>query len=213
MEKEELINKFIEMVLVENEKFNLTAITNIEEFKKRHIEDSLSPSKVFDFSNKEILDLGSGAGFPGIPLAIYYPSSKFYLVEPIEKRATFLNSVKKSLLLDNVEVINKRMEVLPKIKKYDVIVSRAVSELSILLELSIPYLKIDGILLAYKGKKGEEELIKAKNALKVLNAKVVDIQKEKINDNDERNNLFIRKEKECDSIYPRLYQKIKKKPL
>lgn len=213
MEKEELISKFINLVLLENKKFNLTAVTNIEEFKNRHIEDSLAPSKVFDFSNKEILDLGSGAGFPGIPLAIYNPSSKFYLVEPIEKRASFLKMVKDTLLLDNVEIINKRMEELPKSKKYDLIVSRAVSELSILLELSIPYLKVGGILIAYKGKKGEEELIKAKNALKILNAKVINIQKEKINNNDERNNIFIIKEKECDSIYPRLYQKIKKKPL
>lgn len=213
MEKEELISKFINLVLLENEKFNLTAVTNLEEFKNRHIEDSLAPSKVFDFSNKKILDLGSGAGFPGIPLAINNPSSEFYLVEPIEKRAMFLKMVKDVLLLENVKVINKRMEELPKNDKYDVIVSRAVSELPILLELSIPYLKIGGILIAYKGKKGKEELLKAKNALKVLNATVIKIQKEKINNNDERNNIFIKKEKECDPIYPRLYQKIKKKPL
>ncbi len=213
MEKEELITKFIELVLEENEKFNLTAITDVDEFKSRHIEDSLSSMKVFGYQNKEVLDLGSGAGFPGIPLAIYNPDASFTLVEPLEKRAIFLKKVKDILKLDNVVVLNKRMEELKKDKKYDVIVSRAVSELSILLELSIPYLKVEGILIAYKGKKGEEELKNASNALKILNSKVINIQKEKINDYDVRNNIFIQKLKETDNIYPRAYQKIKKKPL
>ena len=213
MEKEFLINKYIELVLSENEKINLTTVVDVNEFKKRHIEDSLSTLKEFDFSNKTILDLGSGAGLPGIPLAIYFPNSSFVLVEPIEKRAKFLTKVKNELSLNNVEIINKRIEELSKNIKYDVIVSRAVSELSILLELSIPYLKIGGILIAYKGKKGKEEIKKANNALKTLNSEVLKIQTERINNNDERNNIFIVKEKDTDSKYPRIYSQIKKKPL
>lgn len=213
MNKEEKINKFIDLVLSENEKFNLTAILTKEEFKTRHIEDSLFPSKVFDFNNKTILDLGSGAGFPGIPLAIEFPSSKFILVEPLEKRANFLKMIKKELELENVEVLNIRMEDYDKNHKVDVIVSRAVSELPILLELSIPFIKVDGTLIAYKGKKGEEEIKESENALKLLNSKVVLIQKDENHLERGTTNIFIKKEKETNQIYPRQYQKIKKNPL
>lgn len=213
MNKEEKINKFIDLVLSENEKFNLTAILTKEEFKTRHIEDSLFPSKVFDFNNKTILDLGSGAGFPGIPLAIKFPSSIFILVEPLEKRANFLKMIKKELELENVEVLNIRMEDYDKNHKVDVIVSRAVSELPILLELSIPFIKVDGTLIAYKGKKGEEEIKESENALKLLNSKVVLIQKDENHLERGTTNIFIKKEKETNQIYPRQYQKIKKNPL
>lgn len=213
MNIEEKINKFIDLVLSENEKFNLTAILTKEEFKTRHIEDSLFPSKVFDFNNKTILDLGSGAGFPGIPLAIEFPSSKFILVEPLEKRANFLKMIKKELELENVEVLNIRMEDYDKNHKVDVIVSRAVSELPILLELSIPFIKVDGTLIAYKGKKGEEEIKESENALKLLNSKVVLIQKDENHLERGTTNIFIKKEKETNQIYPRQYQKIKKNPL
>lgn len=213
MKKEEKINKFIDLVLKENEKFNLTAILTKGEFKTRHIEDSLFPSKVFDFNNKTILDLGSGAGFPGIPLAIEYPLSKFILVEPLEKRANFLNMVKKELDLENVEILNIRMEDYDKNKKVDVIVSRAVSELPILLELSIPFIKVGGTLIAYKGKKGEEEIKESQNALNKLNSKVILIQKDEEHFERGTTNIFIKKEKETSSIYPRQYQKIKKNPL
>ena len=211
--KEEKINKFIDLVLEENEKFNLTAVTNKEEFKNRHIVDSLFPSKVFDFENKYIMDLGSGAGFPGIPLAIYFPSSKFVLVEPIAKRCEFLERVKVELELNNVEIVNKRVEDLSKENKFDIVVTRAVSSLNILLELSIPYLKVGGMLIAYKGKKAQKEIKEASGAFKQLSCHVEDEQIDKEGENIIRYNLFIKKDKETDLRYPRNYSQIKKKPL
>lgn len=213
MEKNEVIEKYISLVLKENEKINLTAITDIDEFRVKHIEDSLKPSLVFDFNNKVIMDLGSGAGFPGIPLAINFPSSKFVLVEPITKRANFLNKVKEELDLKNVEVLNSRIEDLDKDYKYDVIVSRAVKELRILLELSIPYLKVGGTLVAYKGPKVEEEIEESTNALNLLSAQIYQKQELNLNKKFSRVNLFIRKLSETDKKYPRNFAQISKKPL
>lgn len=213
MEKNEVIEKYITLVLKENEKINLTAITDIGEFRVKHIEDSLKPSLVFDFNNKVIMDLGSGAGFPGIPLAINFPSSKFVLVEPITKRANFLNKVKEELDLKNVEVLNSRIEYLDKDYKYDVIVSRAVKELRILLELSIPYLKVGGTLVAYKGPKVEEEIEESTNALNLLNAQIYQKQELNLDKKFSRVNLFIRKLSETDKKYPRNFAQISKKPL
>lgn len=213
MEKNEVVEKYISLVLKENEKINLTAITDIDEFRVKHIEDSLKPSLVFDFNNKAIMDLGSGAGFPGIPLAINFPSSKFVLVEPITKRANFLNKVKEELDLKNVEVLNSRIEDLDKDYKYDVIVSRAVKELRILLELSIPYLKVGGTLIAYKGPKVEEEIEESTNALNLLNAQIYQKQELNLDKKFSRVNLFIRKLSETDKKYPRNFAQISKKPL
>lgn len=209
----EVIEKYISLVLKENEKINLTAITDIDEFRVKHIEDSLKPSLVFNFYNKVIMDLGSGAGFPGIPLAINFPSSKFVLVEPITKRANFLNKVKEELDLKNVEVLNSRIEDLDKDYKYDVIVSRAVKELRILLELSIPYLKVGGTLIAYKGPKVEEEIEESTNALNLLNAQIYQKQELNLDKKFSRVNLFIRKLSETDKKYPRNFAQISKKPL
>lgn len=213
MNKKEKIDKFIELVLIENEKFNLTAVTNKDDFKNRHILDSIYPTKVFDFENKFIMDLGSGAGFPGIPLAINFPSSKFVLVEPITKRCEFLEKIKKELELDNVEIVNKRVEELDKNTKFDVVVTRAVSSLNILLELAIPYLKVGGSLIAYKGRKAIEEINEAASAFKLLSCHVEDEQIEKKGEDIIRYNLFIKKDKETEAKYPRSYSKIKKKPL
>ncbi len=213
MEKNEVIEKYISLVLKENEKINLTAITDIDEFRVKHIEDSLKPSLVFDFNNKVIMDLGSGAGFPGIPLAINFSSSKFVLVEPITKRTNFLNKVKEELDLKNVEVLNSRIEDLDKDYKYDVIVSRAVKELRILLELSIPYLKVGGTLIAYKGPKVEEEIEESTNALNLLNAQIYQKQELNLDKKFSRVNLFIRKLSETDKKYPRNFAQISKKPL
>ena len=213
MEKNDVIEKYIYLVLEENEKINLTAITDIDEFRVKHIEDSLKPTLVFDFNDKVIMDLGSGAGFPGIPLAINFPSSKFVLVEPITKRANFLKKVKEELDLKNVEILNSRIEDLDKDYKYDVIVSRAVKELRILLELSIPYLKVGGTLIAYKGPKVEEEIEESTNALNLLNAQIYQKQELNLDKKFSRVNLFIRKLSETDKKYPRNFAQISKKPL
>lgn len=217
LSKEEKISKYKELVLFYNKKINLTSITESKMFDVKHIEDSLLPSKVIDFKNKKVMDIGTGAGFPGIILAINYPSSTFYLVEPILKRCKFLEIVKSELNLDNVIIVNKRAEDLKNDKEYynfDVIVSRAVSDLRILLELSIPFLKLKGILIAYKGKDVQEEIDLSLNALKTLNSHIEKIQHDYLSIKEyERNNLIIMKDNDVDSRYPRRFNEIKKKPL
>lgn len=210
---EDELSKFMFLVLEENKKINLTSITDEKDFKVKHFEDSLLPTKVFDFNNKVIGDLGSGAGFPGIPLALKYPSSTFYLIEPTLKKCNFLNKACKDLEINNVKVINSRFEELSKDFKFDCIVTRAVSSLSIILELAIPFLKKDGILIVYKSLKGEEEIIEATNALNELSSSILNIQKDTLSDGSKRVNIFIQKNVETKENYPRPYSQIKKHPL
>ena len=212
----EKLNKYKDLVLETNKFLNLTAITNDEEFYIKHFYDSLLVVDYFDYKNKTVMDLGSGAGFPGIPLAILLPETTFYLVEPTTKRANFLEKVKLELDLKNVIVVNKRAEELTlNFRSYfDFIVTRAVSALNILLEISIPFLKKDGYLIALKGMKYNEEIEQSRNGLKVLSSKVVEVKKEILPFiNEERFNIIIKKENDVDKKYPRLYSKILKKPL
>ena len=153
---EEIIDKFslYEKLLLEwNEKFNLTAITKEDEILEKHFIDSIYPSKFVDFSKKgRLLDIGSGAGFPAIPLAILFPNIEFSLVESNGKKVSFLNEVRTSLKLNNVFILQSRVEDLKALRgEFDFVTARAVTQLNILLELSIPLLKVKGHLLAYKG--------------------------------------------------------------
>ena len=152
------LQEYKRMVIETNEVLNLTAITDSFEFDVKHLYDSLLISDYFDYRFKNIMDLGSGAGFPGIPLAILLKDTNFYLVEPTKKRCDFLTRVKDALNLTNVTIINKRSEDLDiNFRGYfDFIVTRAVSRLNILLEISLPFLKTNGYLICYKGIKYQE---------------------------------------------------------
>ena len=151
MKKTELFELYKKIVLEENEKMNLTAITEDSAFNEKHFYDSLLPTEVVNFNEKKVLDIGSGAGFPGIPLAITYENSSFTLLETTNKRCNFLRYTIGQLGLNNCNVLEKRAEDIANEEReqFDIVVSRAVSDLPILLELAIPYLKIDGILVAY----------------------------------------------------------------
>lgn len=213
MNKEEKIKKYIELILEFNKKINLISKKDEPLIYERHIKDSLFPSNFFDFSNKKAIDIGSGAGFPGVPLAIFFPSLYIELYEPIKKRANFLTIVKENLSLNNVEIKNDRIENRNKNEKVDVVLSRATFSLPILLELSVPFLKVNGILISYKGEKYQDEINLSSNALKILNSRVIDIKFK-----DEKNkklgvNLFIKKEEETSKLYPRNFSIINKKPL
>jgi len=210
------LQKFMDLVLKENEVMNLTAITDHDEFIDKHFYDSLLPTEVVDFNNKNIIDIGSGAGFPGIPLAITFPNSKITLLDPMNKRCIFLKKVVTELDLKNVTVICKRAEDIDSLSResYDIVTARAVTNLRVLLELTLPYLKDNGLLVAYKGIKYQDEINEANNALKTLNSKVKLIQNRKLPiSKEDRFNIIIVKEKNIDKKFPRDFSQIKKNPL
>ena len=212
------LEDYMFFTLQENEKFNLTAHKEIDSFIIKNILDSLLLVKFIDFdiSNKTVIDIGSGAGLPGIPLAIYYTNTKFYLLEPIKKRANFLEQVKQKLNLENVTVINGRAEEIFKENdlRFDFATARAVANLSILLELTIPLLKIGGIFMCYKGSNYENELTSSFSALNKLFSSTLLVDNCVLPFSKElRSFIFFKKDKETPNTYPRSYSLIKKKPL
>ena len=214
-QKNQLVS-YMELTLKANESFNLTANDTKESFMIKNIIDSLLIVKNLDLDGKNILDLGSGAGLPGIPLAIYYKNTNFTLLEPLTKRANFLKETAQKLGLKNVKVVNDRAEIFIKNAResFDFVTSRAVSRLNILLELSIPFLKVGGKLIAYKGINYQEEINESKNALDLLSSKIIAIEEENlVQINEKRYNIFIQKNQKTSQKYPREYRLIKKKAL
>lgn len=213
-----LLNEYMNFTLEENKKFNLTSLDSKDDFIVKNILDSLLVVKFLqeDLSCKRVVDIGSGAGLPGIPLAIYYPNTKFYLLEPTTKRANFLKQVIEFLKLENVEVINERAELLARsnFEKFDIATARAVANINILLELAMPLLKIGGTFIAYKGKNYKEEANSIKlalNELKTSSKLVVNCTLPYTS--EERNFAFFEKKEEISNKYPRNYSLIKKRPL
>ena len=214
-QKNQLVS-YMELTLKANESFNLTANDTKESFMIKNIIDSLLIVKNLNLDGKNILDLGSGAGLPGIPLAIYYKNTNFTLLEPLTKRANFLKEIAQKLGLKNVNVVNDRAEIFIKNAResYDFVTSRAVSRLNILLELSIPFLKVGGKLIAYKGINYQEDINESKNALDLLSSKIIAIEEENlVQINEKRYNIFIQKNQKTSQKYPREYRLIKKKAL
>ena len=214
---EQQISKFqryLELLLEWNEKFNLTAITDKDEIEEKHFIDSIELVKYFDLKSKTLLDVGSGAGFPGIPLAIIEPTLKVTLLEPTGKRVTFLKEVVKELQLTNVDIIQGRAEELGTREKYDLVTARAVKELNILLELCFYLVKVGGSFVAYKSAAIDEEISNAKHAFKCLQIdeyKKFDyfLPKSK----NSRVFLGILKKNKTQKKYPRRYSEIVKQPL
>lgn len=212
--------KYYELLIQENQKINLTTITKYEDVVKKHFLDSCLILKDIPFSyfeNKVVLDLGTGAGFPGIPLAIMLPDTSFTLVDSLNKRIEFLELIIDVLGLTNVELIHGRAEDLGKNDKYreqfDICVSRAVAALPLLLEYCSPFIKVQGNLFLYKSKKITQEIEEAKNAFHILNCnieKILNLADEK---DYERYILKINKNDFTPNKYPRKAGKPKKNPL
>lgn len=165
----EKILTYLDLLLSENEKFNLTAITNRDEAIVKHLQDSLAVKLWEPWENIQIgLDLGTGGGLPGIPLAISCPNKHFILLESSQKKVKFLRFAVEELDVNNVEILNGRAEELGRDKtwreKMDCVFSRAVASLNILMELSYPFIKVNGHLLAYKGPGITAELEKIRTA-------------------------------------------------
>lgn len=216
--KEEKFKEFCDFLLEENKKYNLTAIREENSVYVKHFSDSL---KGIEFFNKEekIIEIGSGAGFPSIPLKINDENLDLTLIEATNKKCGFLNLVKQKFEFKNFEVICSRAEELSKNEKYrekfDKVTARAVAELNVLCELCTPFLKVGGKAVFYKNY-SESEIKKAEKALKELNLKIVEIKKYVLNgdeNSNERAILVIEKTKKTPEKYPREYKKILSKPL
>lgn len=210
-EQKEDFNKYYLLLTSWNKKFNLTSILEENDVYLKHFYDSCCLIKSGKLNDKLTLcDIGTGAGFPGLVIAIIKPNIKIILIESNGKKSTFLSEVKKELNLSNVEIINDRAENYSKInrEKFDLITCRAVSDLSILLELCIPALKINGYFIPLKAKI-TEELNNSKDVLNKLNCKLENIISYELpNNQGERNIPIIIKTKETSSLYPREYSKI-----
>ncbi len=208
---------YYEFLVSENEKYNLTNITLKEDVYTKHFLDSLSLETVYDLKKDiSVCDVGSGAGFPAVPLKIMYPNIKLTVIEPTLKRCNFLKQLFEKLDIKDVNIINDRAENVKNLK-FDLVTARAVSNLPMLLELCLPLVKVKGRFIALKGSNYKEELCKSNNALKVLNGKVNSVKEYTLLNDEEKYGIHslieIVKEKECSNIYPRSYSLIKKKPL
>ena len=199
-----------------NQKFNLTTILEDENIYLKHFYDSLTLSKALDLTqNLKVLDIGTGAGFPGLVLKIVFPNLDVTLLDSNAKKVSFLNAVISKLQLTNIKVINNRAENLPNSYReyFDVITSRAVAHLRILLELSIPYLKVNGLFIPMKANLNNE-LTESKTTLETLNSKVLSLLEFELPDNlSKRTLITITKNSPTPNTYPRSYDKILKKVL
>ena len=209
------LDKYYNMLVEYNKNINLTAITEYDQVLLKHFYDSLTLTKAIELTNQKICDIGTGAGFPGIVLKIAYPNLEITLVESLTKRCVFLNEVIKELDLKNIKVVNQRAEEFSQnnIEYFDIITSRAVAKLNILLELSIKSLKIGGYYVALKANV-DEEIKSISTCLTKLNTSLESITTFNLPiDNSLRNIIKIKKDGLTPLSYPRRYNEIKKRPL
>ncbi|HGC8251106.1 TPA: 16S rRNA (guanine(527)-N(7))-methyltransferase RsmG [Streptococcus agalactiae] len=207
-------------LLVEwNEKINLTAITDKEVVYLKHFYDSIAPilQGYIDNSPLSILDIGAGAGFPSIPMKILYPEIDITIIDSLNKRINFLNILANKLELSGVHFFHGRAEDFGQDKvfraKFDIVTARAVARMQVLAELTIPFLKVNGRLIALKAAAAEEELISAEKALKTLFSQVTVNKNYKLPNGDDRNITIVSKKKETPNKYPRKAGTPNKKPL
>ena len=211
--------QYYEMLVEWNKVMNLTAITEFEEVVVKHFIDSLAIKDEIDLSKSmTLLDLGTGAGFPGIPLKIVFPSLNIVLMDSLNKRIKFLDAVIQELQLNQIEAIHGRAEEYGRKTEYresfDLCASRAVANLSTLSEYCLPFVKVGGYFIPYKSGKIEEEINESKKAIKILGGEVNHVNEFVLPDSDiERSLVFIEKKSTTGKKYPRNAGKPSKEPL
>ncbi len=219
-EQEELFRTYISLFLDYNKKVNLISNNDEAVLFEKHIYDSLSMNlflKKYEIKKAKIMDIGTGGGFPSLPLSLFSNELKITAVDSIKKKINFIEKTSKELNLKNIIPICSRVEDLQETLKnsFDIVTTRAMADLREILEYAIPYVKTGGYFIAYKSLKAEEELENAKNALKILNTTLI----EKIEytlpveNNNRRVLLIFKKTKNIPASYPRKNGLVKKKPL
>ncbi len=212
--KLDMLASYYNLLIEWNEKINLTAITDREDVYLKHFYDSLTLTKVIDLNEEESLcDIGTGAGFPGIVLKIFFPHLKLTLVDALNKRIKFLDIVINELNLANVKLVHARAEeyAVKNREQFDIVTARAVAPLNILLEYSIPLVKVDKYFIAMKG---NENLQESSNAFNQLDSRVLEENKFLLPiEGSSRTIIKIQKEQITNRKYPRRYSEIKKRPL
>ena len=211
--------RYFELLVEWNQKINLTAITEKEEVYLKHFYDSIAPILQGLIENQEIklLDIGAGAGFPSLPMKILYPQLDVTIIDSLNKRINFLQLLAEELNLEGVHFYHGRAEDFAQEKKFraqfDIVTARAVARMQVLSELTIPFLKVGGKLLALKASNAPEELTEAKNALNLLFSKVEDNISYTLPNGDPRYITIVEKKKETPNKYPRKAGLPNKRPL
>lgn len=215
----EQLNSFHKLLCEWNEFMNLTGITEYNEVVIKHFVDSLAVNCVYSFKNTDkVVDIGTGAGFPGLPLKIMYPDVQFTLLDSLNKRIKFLDEVINTDGLNKIETLHGRAEDYARNKEYreqyDVCVSRAVANLATLSEYCLPYVKVSGVFIAYKAGQIDEELKASERAVKLLGGEIVDVHKFTLPDTDiDRTFVVIKKTAATSRKYPRKAGLPSKEPL
>ena len=217
VEQLEKFYKYMNLLIEWNEKMNLTAITEPNDIILKHFIDSITINKYIENSVK-VVDVGTGAGFPGIPLSIIRPDLQITVVDSLNKRLMFLQEIKKELELKNIDIVHARAEEFGQNKNYretfDIATSRAVANLSTLSEYLVPLVKIKGKCVCMKASDAEEEIKQAENAVNILGGKIVKVEKFNLPNSDiGRTIIIINKEKSTNGKYPRKPGTPSKEPL
>lgn len=215
-EKLDKLDKYYELLIEWNKKINLTAITNKEEVYLKHFYDSLTLFKAVNLNDiKSLCDVGTGAGFPGIVIKIFFENIDITLVDALNKRIIFLSNVIEQLELKNINVVHARAEEYAKNnrEKFDIVTSRAVAKLNILNELCIPMVKVEGYFIAMKANI-DEELKISMNSINKLDGTLEEVVQFALPvEKSIRNLVKIKKNKKTNDLYPRKFDKISKNPL
>lgn len=219
-ERTSMLVEYMDMILEKNRYINLTAVRDRDEALQKHIADSLSCDFMEEYEAAEnVIDIGTGAGFPGVPLAIVSPDKKFTLVDSLNKRLRIIDELTGELGIKNVTTVHGRAEDVGKSKehreKYDICVSRAVASLDVLCEWCLPLVKKGGYFVAYKGENVSRETEDAANAIKLLGGKIAEIRKVQTEEESISGHVLvmIKKVKNTPSKYPRQAGQARKNPL